>query len=173
MLLRWAIFDNTPTTDLDEQKSIMDVAMKVVSNVNLDKVGVQMVADAEAILGKYGFALKGNKKHAQKPDLLKGKTVEALNKAGQVLAGRWVSPHATQSPFVHHQTWLLESVRIGMANKLNSDVPNEYFLCVSARLTNGSGMPRMTQDLPTHQAMLRAGSVHRSLGSMVTLRVAS
>jgi hypothetical protein len=131
-LVTSAVFDNTRRAGLDN-KSVLDVALKVVSNVNLDDVGEQMVADAQAMLAEYGLVLKQDKAQASAIDFFKGEGVTAINKVAQILVGRWVLPNGAQARSITDQTWLFESVRVGMASKLDSKVPNEHFLFVSAR----------------------------------------
>ena len=133
-LLSAAVFDNSrESEDKAEKPNLLDVTLKVVSNVQLDEVGAAMIEHASKMLKTYGFLVKTDAKRAKKLDLLTGKTMEALNKAGQVLGGQWISQDGSLMTRITDQTWLLESYRKSLVDKLNSDAPNEHFLFISAR----------------------------------------
>ena len=133
-LLAAAVFDNTRPSAKEERTSL-DVVLKVASNINLDAVGQHMLKDAETMLSEYGLVLKRDQAQARKIDFFKGAGVPTVSKVVQALTGRWVSPDGAQMRSIGDTTWLFESVRVGMAKALDSKTPNEHFLFVSARGT--------------------------------------
>jgi hypothetical protein len=132
-LMSAAVFDNSRTTSDEEKSGNLSGTLQLISNASLDEVGATMLSDAEKLLKSHGFVIEFDKKRARNVDLVSGKAVDALNKVGQVLGGKWVSPKGAQMTSVTDQTWLLDSYSARLVRKLKGAGENEHFLFISAR----------------------------------------
>ena len=118
--------------------SLVQAAVSVSSNMNLDSLGPVMVETAQKGLKKYGIALKFDAKRAKTLDLVKGDLAKGINEMRQVFAGTWISPRGAQNYSFKYNQYIFDSALKSVAKKLKTDQKDELFLFISAEHTKDS-----------------------------------
>ncbi|MEC7984245.1 MAG: hypothetical protein VX278_03720 [Myxococcota bacterium] len=123
-LVTVAMIDTSPG---EGDQSLVDM----VQGKDLSKVGSHLIVQSSALFKDMGYLVSLDKDRAQKIDFVKGEVVDALKSASAVLGGVWVSAD-TAGTRIDNQTFLMESYRKQLVSKLDTEVPNEFFLFIAA-----------------------------------------
>ncbi len=132
-LLVSAKYGDDNTGSQKEKTNLVKVAVKVMSNINLDEVGAHLIRVSTDTAERFGFKVGPDKERAQSIDLIKGGAMDALADVAQVVSGVWIYPEGARNVFIDDRSWLLDSYKQSLVKSLDSPAEGEHFMFVSAR----------------------------------------
>jgi hypothetical protein len=142
-LLTTAIIDGSPTDDHGaESPSIIGAAISLANNIDLAPFGEKMIKQITKYLAEHRFIVKTDAERAKKIDPIK--VSEKLKDFATVAGGFWVSPETSYYPLPNNR-WLLDFQRKDLAEKLDTEAPNEAFLFIQAEIRDRSSWVVMSK----------------------------